>query len=195
MKDNYDGRLEIERSLWEMEKRQNSKKRIEYILKLYSVLGLFVGIFGIIFFIFITLDIKFNEKQQIALLSAGVGLSLSIASWILLKIRREKANDDLRKINEYQKYTDFIWIWSNFEEISKDYLLRKNIKFNRFSIREIIEHLLSDKIIESSDIHSLEQAMQIRNTMVHGGKPFPIEIIRKYSKIIEELTSRIITLI
>lgn len=192
MSDNHDSKIESERILWEFEKRQNTKKMFYTVLRLYLVFGFVIGLFGIAYFIFITLNIRFNNQQQVALLISGVGISLSISSWVVLKIKRERKIEELDKIIKYQSFTDFIWKWSGFEEVSKKILSFRNRKFNKFSIREVVELLLKDETIDNSDAHFLEEAMRVRNAMVHGGIKFPMEIIVKYSERIEEITNKIL---
>lgn len=181
----------LEKDLWELEKRQSTRRRVETILKLYSLLGLVVAVFGIAYFILTTLDIEFTRVQQMALLISGTGIFLSVTSWALLMLRRERMKDEVKKLQLMQELSEFIWKWSKFEAISKEVLLRQGKEFNKYSIREIIEHLSHEGIIDKSDILLLEEAIQARNMAVHGGGSFPNEMIARYSQQLDEVISKI----
>lgn len=183
---NYE-RLELEKDLWELQKRQSMHRKFETILKLYSLVGLVIAIFGIAYFVFTTLDIELSRIQQMALLVSGTGLGLSITSWALLVIRRERIDADVKKLKSMQDLGEFIWKWSKFEATSKEVLLAQGKEFNKYSIREIIERLYEDKIIDKEDAISLEEAIQARNMVVHGGGIIPKEMLDRYSSQIDEV--------
>jgi hypothetical protein len=180
-------RLELEKDLWELQKRQSMRRKFETILKLYSLFGLVIAIFGIAYFVFTTLDIELSRIQQMALLVSGTGLGLSITSWALLVIRRERIDADVKKLKSMQDLGEFIWKWSKFEAISKEVLLAQGKEFNKYSIREIIERLYEDKIIDKEDAISLEEAIQARNMVVHEGGIIPKEMLDRYSSQIDEV--------
>jgi hypothetical protein len=88
----------LEKDLWELEKRQSTRRKFETILKLYSLFGLVVAVFGIVYFILTTLDIEFTRVQLIALLISGTGIFLSVTSWALFMLRRERMKDEVKKL-------------------------------------------------------------------------------------------------
>lgn len=184
-------RRELGKDLWELEKRQSIRRRFETILKLYSLFGLVIAIFGIAYFVFTTLDIEITKAQQMALLISGTGIALSITSWALLVMRRERMDEDVKKLQSMQNLSEFIWKWSKFEAISKEVLLAQGKEFNRYSIREIIERLYEDGLIDKEDALSLEEAIQARNMAVHGGGIIPKEMLERYSSQIDEVISKI----
>ncbi len=184
-------RRELEKDLWELEKRQSIRSRFETVLKLYSLFGLMIAVFGVAYFLFITLEIELSKSQQMALLISGTGIALSITSWALLVIRRERMNEDINKLKLMQDLAEFIWKWSKFEEISKKVLLSQGKEFNRYSIREIIERLYEGGLIDKEDTLSLEEAIQARNMAVHRGGTIPKEILDHYSSNIDQIISKI----
>lgn len=191
-KDFFREKNELDKDLWELEKRQAGIRRFESVLKLYSIMGIVVAVFGIAYFVLTTLDIQLNTNQQIALLTSGVGLTLSAASWFLLVMRRERLNDELNKLKSMQELSEFLWKWSRFEEVSKNILSRSDKEFNRHSIREVIELLLKNKVIDGSDALALDEAIQARNMAVHGGSELPKTIVAEYSKKLDEVVNKIL---
>ncbi|MDD5759592.1 MAG: hypothetical protein PHI06_10995 [Desulfobulbaceae bacterium] len=184
-------RRELEKDLWELEKRQSMRRKFETILKIYSIFGLLIAVFGIVYFGYTTLDIVLTQPQQMALLISGTGIALSVTSWALLVIRRERMDEDVKKLESMQNLSEFIWKWSKFEAISKEFLVSQGKEFNRYSIREIIEHLYHDKIIDKEDALSLEEAIQARNLAVHGGGIIPKELLARYSSQIDNLILKV----
>lgn len=191
-KDFFREKDELDRDLWELEKRQSGRRRFESILKLYSMMGVVVAVFGVAYFILTTLDIQLSFKQQVSLLVSGVGLALSAASWSLLVMRRERLNDEINKLKSMQELSEFLWKWSKFEDISKSILLRSEQEFNRHSIREVIELLLINEVIDRSDALALDEAIQARNMAVHGGSELPKAMISKYSEKLDEVVDKIL---
>ncbi|MFY0668755.1 MAG: hypothetical protein JXQ95_12050 [Alteromonas stellipolaris] len=182
---------EIEKDLWELEKRQSTRRKFEAILKIYSLFGLLIAIFGIAYFVFTIIEIELSKSQQLALLVSGTGVALSITSWAFLVMRREKLNEDVEKLKAMQDLGEFVWKWSKFEEISKKVLLSEGSEFNRYSIREVIEQLYARKLIDKEDAISLEEAIQARNMAVHGGGSIPKKMLEHYSLKIDEIISKV----
>ncbi|KHA54978.1 hypothetical protein NM74_19100 [Aeromonas hydrophila] len=191
-KDLNQERREFEKNLWELEQRQSMRRKFDTILKLYSLLGLLISIFGLAYFVFTTLDIELSKPQQIALLVSGTGIALSITSWALLLMHRERMNENIRKLKTMQDIGEFVWKWSKFEEVGKQILLSEGSEFNRYSIREVIEELYKRNLIDREDTMSLDEAIQARNMVVHGDGVISKEMLAHYSSRIDDITSKII---
>ena len=182
---------ESEKDLWELERKQSISQKFETILKLYSLFGLLIAIFGIAYFVFTTLNIELTISQQMALLISGSGIALSITSRDILLIRRERTNENIREIELMQGIGEFVWIWSKFEEISKQVLLSKGSKFNQYSIREVIEQLYKINLINEEEVIFLEKSIKIRNTVVHGKNIVSREVLDYFSSEINKIILKI----
>ena len=181
----------IQKDLFELEKRQTYRRKIDLVFKIYSYIGLMIAIIGIVYFILITFSFEFTKSQQIALVFAGIGLALSVTSRIFLLMRKERMEYETKKIKLMQYLSEFIWKWSKFESVSKETLLKKGKEYNKYSIRATIDHLYHENIIDDSDIVILEEAIQARNSAVHGGDSFPIDMIIQYTKQIDGIIAKI----
>lgn len=191
MKNNNFAEFDKEIQIREITQRQHTRKRIDYILKIYSRLGVLIGIIGIVIFVIDTFDITFDYKQRFALMIAGSGFFLSILSWVMLKNKNENKNNDSLKAQEYIITADFLSNWKEFEEISSAYLLSKDAHINDWSIREILFNLQKHNILTPYEIRYLNQAMQIRNDIVHEQITIPIDIITKYTDIVGKIIEKI----
>lgn len=191
-KDFFDEKYKLDNKLWELEKRQLSQRRFQTVLKIYSILGIVVAIFGIAYFILISFNIQLTIHQQQLIVISGVGLALSITSWMWLKIRREQSKDEIEKFIAMQDLSELLWKWAKFEEVSKQILKNNRVEFNYYSIREIIDLLFKEGKIDRFDVLALEEVIQARNRAVHGGRMLPRDMISKYLKRIEEIMNKII---
>tara|TARA_R110000851_G_scaffold331929_1_gene506959 strand:+ start:4164 stop:4757 length:594 start_codon:yes stop_codon:yes gene_type:complete len=186
-------RRELEKDLWELEKRQAMRSKFESILKLYSIFGIFIAVFGVAYFVISTLDIELNSSQQIALILSGTGLALSITSWALLVMRRERMNEEVNKLQSIHELSDFIWKWSKFEEIGKQVLIGRGVEFNRHSVREVISKLYEFELLEREDMITLDEAIEARNMAVHGGRFIPREMLNRYSLKMDDVISKLMS--
>jgi len=191
-RDYLEEKLRYDENLWEMEKMQSNKKRFESVLKLYSLFGLMAAFFSIVYFILVSLDIQLSQKQIMALTIAGVGLTLSVTSWALLVVRREKMSASIEKLKSMQELSEFLVKWSKIEMMSKNTLMQFKKDFNKYSIREIIEQLLIVGVIDKADLLILEEAIQVRNLAVHKGEIIPKEILSRYSNKLDDIIAKLL---
>ena len=73
----------------------------------------------------------------------------------------------------------------------KDTLDQKNKKYNKYSIRQIIELLESLEIITSSDRAALQEAMNIRNSVVHDRHQLPPEVALETKNILSSIIAKL----
>lgn len=177
---------------WEAGMKQSNRRIFDRFLKTYLILGLFAGLVGTVLFVYLTFDFNLNDIQTSSLWLAVSGFTLSITTSILLYLRREYLSDRLKRLYEFDVSTDFFSKWLKFEEAGKMYLESRNIEFNEFSVREILEHLLTEKIITKSEMSFLEYTIRVRNSIAHGQSNIPINIIEEHSFTLNELTQKVL---
>ena len=190
----YKEQKRVDEALWESEKRYQMKRRVDNILKIYMLLGGIGTIFGMAYFILTMLEINFSDTQLVALLIAGISFALTIASYGMLLIRKERLIYDVEVKNNLDTASDFLRYWAKFENASKDALEKENRKYNKYSIREILELLYEEKKIDKSDLMSLEEAIQIRNSLVHKGDTISPERAKKYINLLTDVIHKVMPL-
>ncbi len=94
---------------------------VETILKLYSLMGLLIAIFGIAYFVLTTLDIELNKTQQIALTISGIGIALSVTSLALLVMRRNRVGEDVKKLQLMQDWLNLFGSGQNLKQRAKNF--------------------------------------------------------------------------
>jgi len=182
----------FEESLWESEKRYEMKRRLENVLRMYMLIGGIVTVIGVAYFVLSTLDIDFSKPQQIALLIAGVGFGVTVASFVIILIRKERRIYDAEIKSSLDSASEFLRYWAMFENVSKDVLQSENRKYNIHSLRETIEVLYKEGKIDESDLIALEEAIQVRNSLVHKGDTISPERARKYIKMLTDIIQKVI---
>lgn len=182
---------EFKKEAWELQAKQSWSKKIETVLKLYSLFGLLIAAFSGIYFLLITLEISLSSQQQIALIISGTGLGVSIASWVMLLIRKDRIEKELATYKLMSEISELVWKWASFEELSKNILIAKGKDFKKHSIKDVIIQLYEDHIIDLEDTRYLEDTIHVRNMAVHGQNRLPEETIEKYSRILDEVISKL----
>lgn len=184
-----------EKSLLESKKRYESKRNIDYILKLYIILGTLGSVFGLTYFTLITLNIEFSRPQQYSLLVTGASFALAMASYGMLLIIKERRVRDEEMMKNIENSSDFLKYWGRFENISRDFLdhtlSSENRNYNKYSIREILELLFKKGMIDKSDLIELEEAIQVRNSLVHKGNTISKESTNKYIELLTNVIQKL----
>ncbi len=179
--------------LWELELKLSSRRKFETIFKLYAVLGALTAIFALAYFILSILDIDFTQNQMLALMIAGVGISLSMTSWALLMFRRQREYEETKRIKAVQILSEIVFLWAEFEKVGKQALSDLNVKYNSHSARQMMHGLEEYELIDSKDLLMMEEAMQIRNAVAHGQIDLAPELIQRVAssiiKVIEKISA------
>lgn len=182
---------EMERSLFEMRYKMQKSRSLDRILKLYSILGILISVLGGVYFTLITLKIELSFQQQISLIAIGTGITLSVLSRFLLTLKAERLEDEIIRLREIQSSSEFIMKWSKFENLAKEKLLSHKDKFNVRSIRDVISLLVSNRMITDKDGLFLDEAIRLRNTILHTGTNVPRSIISDYLRQLDTILLKI----
>ncbi len=98
------------------------------------MLGGIGTVFGIAYFVLSTMEIEFTKPQQMALLIAGVSFGLTVASYGMLLIRRERLFYDIEVQKNLDIASEFLHYWEEFENVSKNSLDQEHRIYNKYSI-------------------------------------------------------------
>lgn len=175
----------------ELDRSYSSKNRIKLILRLYSYLGILTAIISILYFMLSLYDYRLSANQQIAVMTAGVGLVVSIFSKIYNEILKDREKEQLSRKNELEKISNFILDWATFERTTYT-TLEKYFPVTKFSIKQNIRTLYDENIISDREYINLEKALDIRNRTVHGEIESTQENLDKYSELINEVIDKIL---
>jgi len=171
--------------------RTRRGSNLELVLKSYIIFGFVGAIIGVIYIVFDILRIELNQTQQFALIFSGVSISLSLMSYIVLQIRRQRDAAENEKILTYTYTAELIEAWANFEIVSRDVLNSAEEDFNRFSPRSIISKLHLYGRISDNDVIFLQSALEARNMLVHGKEKLPIPLLKNISADLEKIVARL----
>ena len=189
-------------AFYELNKQRRMRRRkFDLLLRTYSLGGFSIAILAGGYFLFSILPFEFSMRQQMSLIIAGVGLFLAFMSRTLIILRKERETEEIERIREeeierireYESIASFLDTWARFERVSKDALSKEADDFNRHSLRSVISRLHEDGKLDETDILALEEALQTRNSIVHGERPFSTKISEKITESLVEIIKKIET--
>ncbi len=184
-------RPEFEEALWAFKKKRDLRTKIDVVIRLYILLGILIGISGFFYFLAITFKLTFHQDQLFPLLFSFSGLFLSVASWGLLYFREYFQNQTLKRSLEIQELTDFLWAWGRFETLCKDLVKSKHVNYDRFSLQDILVKIIDLGYINSEDYMVVDEAMRIRNLILHSSATIPEYVTKHLSKQLIQIFERI----
>lgn len=175
-----------------LSKRLFYRKKFDLILRAYSTLGLLIAIFAGAYFLLTLLPYDLDREQQLALMISGVGIALALLSRTMIVLRREREEEEISRLKEYEKVAAFLDTWSQFERVSKEALSKDNEVFSKHSLRSVITRLYEEDKINKADVLALEEALQTRNLIVHGERPWSSELTGKVTDVLVEIIRKIV---
>ena len=165
------------------------RARLDLYLKAYSVIGVLIAIFSGVYFVFTFLDFQLSVEQQLSLMVSGVGITVAVLSRALIVLNREKARETLVRSQGQEALYALVETWSRFERVSKNLFPVEDGKFNRRSPRSVVLRLCEEGMISSVDVEVIETAMRVRNDIVHGQHPPPVELAADLTEQLERIVS------
>lgn len=182
-------RTSFGKDLWEMERSQRSWRRLRGILQSYIVFGLLVAVIALAFFFVELLKIRLDLVESVYLMLSGLGLFVAVISAFLLYIRKQYYSEVIERRQYMSAASEFLIKWMQFENASRRQLASKTSDFNKYSIREIVSQLVSQRKINTSDAVFLEDAIHFRNILVHSGKQVSPEYITRMTETLKQITT------
>lgn len=160
---------------WEI----NRQSRYDILLRSYAIFGLMVGLGSASYFFLSFLRVSLTPQQLLALVIGGSGVALSIFSWAILSVRRQYTAARMYRIRQATLQKDLLDKWNLFENVSKELLSAEKADFSRTSLRSIISSLKQENRITNNDLISLQEALNIRNMIVHNLDGVPSDVMKK----------------
>lgn len=171
------------------------------MLRTLMLVGIIYAFIGIGYYIYTNLEVNF--AQQVGLIAAFAGLSISLVSYFLLNIYKEKYRFSV-SASEYSKIEPFkanleqelVRKWGDIELSSRDLIasIFGESKAN-LSLTSILEFLLKKEILNENDYIISKRLLEMRNKILHEGKEFnKVEIensIKMASKILDKIRARL----
>lgn len=181
-RDEYESRFEAD------DKRFLRRRKMELVLRMYSLLGVLMAILSAGYFVQTLLPFTLSEQQKTALLIIGVGLVLATMSRALLVFYRER---EAERMAERERLLTLLDAWSSFETVSKRVLDQQGEKFDQHSVRSIISKLQSDGKINDADVRIIEEALGARNAIVHGQRSLSPSFTKRVTDVLLSIVQKI----
>ncbi len=164
---------------------------VDLVLKTYAYVGLLTTVGGLFYFLLITFHISINFRQQSALMISAFGLVFSTVAWTFMSIRRQKELYESTRIREYAYTAELVEGWTTFEYVSRRLLDKSHREINQYSPRALISGLKQSHTITEPEAKVLQEALELRNMVVHGISRFPLELIIKVANELGQINARI----
>jgi hypothetical protein len=148
-------------------------------------------VFAVAYFLLSVFHVTLSAEQRVALTIAGIGASVALISRWFVTILRERLRYEDATHAKGDELINLISTWARFEELSKSALGLEDSDVNRRSPRAIFYRLRDEGRLTESDIENLDQAIQIRNQVVHSTEPVPIEAVRHARHTLRELMRKL----
>ena len=184
-------RDEYKDAFYELSRRRRVRRRLDLLLRAYSVMGLLIAILAGGYFLLTLLPFELTINQLMALLFAGVGIALAFMSRTLMIFRKERESEELDRLNEYESLSLFLDTWARFERTSKEVLEKEGEEYNKHSLRAVISRLYEEGKIDKGDVIALEEALQTRNAVVHGERPLSTKVAEKITDSLVDIIKKI----
>ena len=184
-------RYKFNEEFYQLNKSRRMRQKIDLLLRIYSLMGFLIAILAGGYFVLTLLPFKLTDKQVFLLMVTGVGIVLAFMSRTLIIFRRERESVDFERLKDFESFSSFLNAWTRFERISKEVLEKEGDDFNRHSLRSVISRLYEDGKIDRGDVMTLEEALQARNSIVHGERPISTKIMEKITDSLVDIIKKI----
>lgn len=164
---------------------------IERTLRIYSLLGTLVAIFSGVYLVLTLIPIALTQEQKFAAALVALGLGLAVMSRTLIAIHKVREAEALERESQSEGMFDFLDTWKEFEQISKDTLRQKGERFEPHSVRSVIVRLYEEGKIDDADIKAIDEALEARNAIVHGGRHPPPSFLKAITNTLVQVIRKI----
>lgn len=161
--------------------RSSSRKRIEFILRVYAALGALTAVLALGYFLVSVFAIELTSQQRLALLTSGVGVMLAVMSRLLIAFSRERDAELREKHRSYEQRFDFVIAWEQFERLARILLGENGDDEDESSkpMRVVLAELVERNLVGPTDLVLVERALGIRNMLAHGQLDVPVDLISR----------------
>jgi hypothetical protein len=143
-----------------------SSERLELVLRMYRMLGLFVATLAAVYFAANKFDIKLDSKDQAALSLAAAAASVAFFSNFGIEFLRQKR----KLLSLHEKKTalssSLLNSWTDLEKLVLS--MDDAEKSGPVSIRALLKEIGKQGVVSPSQIERLESALRTRNLVAHG---------------------------
>ncbi|GLK67039.1 hypothetical protein [Hansschlegelia plantiphila] len=172
-----------------------SRSRRDYMFNttmyIYQVFGLTVAIGSILYFLFDFYKLEISFRQQLILFTGASGLFFAVLAAAVVRYKKSRDDFEIQERLAAGYTLELIDAWNAFEEVAKQILTQDGEKFNRLSIRSVIDRLHREDILNNYDLSTIQEALEVRNIIVHGSVRIPAEKARQYTSKILNIVSKI----
>lgn len=170
----------------------HKKIKFEYMLKLYSVVGVAVSILGFLYLLMTLLPSDLTRTQYLAISLVCAGTTMAILPIFLKKMIAIKERKDLM---DNASFYIFLELFSHFEKAAKISLTDSGFDGGTLSFKSIVQGLVNESKIDRNDVSILFKILKLRNSIVHNELGDYQENFDDLEKMINEQIANLIKII
>jgi hypothetical protein len=179
--------------LFALTERRKHGTRLRMVFQVYAVCGALIGGGALAYYLLRHLALDLSSTDVTILVTACTCLATSAISTVYLVLVGARARARACGDQYVLAAAKFLSGWNRFEETGRDKLAHLNVDFNRTSIRDIVARLRELGLIGRADGDTLNEALRLRNEIVHGGTLADRRRIEHMTGLVRELTHRVET--
>ncbi|AVR97891.1 hypothetical protein [Pseudoduganella armeniaca] len=174
-----------------MTQRRANGHRVRLAFQLYAVGGALVGIVALALYFLRQLRVTLTTADIAILVTAGVGLAISAISIAYLAVARVRARASICNDHYVVAASNLLAEWLRFEAGGRGRLEQLHVDFNPASVRDIVAHLYARRLISQVDREILNEALRLRNELVHGRSLADRRRVDNMALMVREITRRV----
>ncbi len=171
--------------------QRREQRKVELVFRLYSTVGILMAVAGAGYFALSFVPIELTSRQLAALVVAGAGMVLAVLSkllvslWQRITVERYMDDQDRLRLNE------FINTWAQFEIASTEAANASEGNGGHMPIRATLAKLVADGRISKVQLLEIDEALRVRNAIVHGGEVPSSPALERLTKVLQEASRKI----
>lgn len=177
--------------LFQLTQRRANDHRVHLAFQLYAVGGAVIGTIALALYFLRQLRVTLTAADVAILLTAGVGLATSAISILCLVLVKARARASICNDSYVVAASNLLAEWMRFEAGGRARLEQLHIDFNPASIRDIVAHLYALKLVSQVDRDILNEALRLRNELVHGSSQVERRRVDNMALMVREITRRV----
>ena len=165
--DNQQDLLEFNVYLWQVDAKRQASTNVHQILEVSAAVGVLIGLNALAYYVFRQIGVDLSGVDRFILALAWMGFELATLSALFLYFKKQSNVDRQERSRYLAIASEFLAQWTRFETLGESKLKSISMEVNPWSVREIIQKLVSANVMDAADRTMVEEALRTRDTLVH----------------------------
>lgn len=178
-------------NLWQVDAKQQASTNLRQILEVIAAVGVLIGLNALAYYLFRQIDVALSGVDRFILALAWMGFELATISALFLYFKKQSDVVLVERSRYLTIASEFLAQWTRFEVLGQSKLKSMAMDVNPWSIREIIQKLVSINAMDTDDMALVEEALRTRDALVHVRAKVDEAQLTRLTKRLRELATRL----